>query len=76
MRTPLVAAALAAASLLAAGARAEEPAMGRAQAAIARGDYTLAEKELASVKAGPDRAAALLAEARVELTTGRYDAAI
>lgn len=47
-------------------------ALDRAAAAISRGDYTLAEKEIASVKSGPERARALLEQARLELLTGRY----
>ena len=71
-------AALLAASItaLAAPALAEHEAEGRAKAAIARGDYALAEKELASIKGGPDRAHGQLGVARLQLLTGRYKEAI
>lgn len=62
----------------AASAHADTPpadALGRAEAAFARGDYGAAERDLAAVKSGPGRSAALLALARVELETGRYAAA-
>jgi Flp pilus assembly protein TadD len=77
-RAPL--AALLAASLAAfAQAAAASPgseAIGRANAAVSRGDYALAEKELDSVKSGPERADALLALGRIQLLEGRYADAI
>jgi cellulose synthase operon protein C len=83
MRThasPFPLAALLATSLtaLAAPALAEpgEEAMGRASAAVGRGDYALAEKELASVKGGAAHAQAALGVARIQLLTGRYPEAI
>lgn len=51
-------------------------AIARASSAVGRGDYALAEKELASVKGGPERAEAALALARIQLLTGRYADAI
>ena len=48
----------------------------RAQAAIGRGDYALAEKELGSVKGGAERAEAVLDLGRLQLKTGRYAEAI
>ncbi len=59
----------------AASASAEDAALGRAGAAIARGDYPLAEKELAGVQ-GADRGKALLEQARLQYVTGRYADAI
>jgi tetratricopeptide (TPR) repeat protein len=55
-------------------ARAESgaEALDRAAAAVARGDYALADKELASVTSGPARAKAALAQARLALLTGRF----
>ncbi len=44
----------------------------RASAAVSRGDYALAEKELGAVKGGKERAEALHRLARVQLTMGRY----
>ncbi len=77
-RTSLVA--LLAVELIALGsprvARAAEEALGRASAAVGRGDYALAEKELASIKGGKERAQAVLGVARLQLLTGRFDAAI
>jgi tetratricopeptide (TPR) repeat protein len=67
------------ASLAAAQGVGESPgaaALGRAQAAVGRGDYALAEKELASVKSGPEHAEAAIAAARIQLLTGRYADAI
>ena len=55
---------------------ADDEALGRASAAVGRGDYALAEKELASVKTGKDHAEAVLEQARLQLLTGRYDLAI
>lgn len=57
-------------------ARADNEALGRAAAAVARGDYALAEKEADSVKSGADRGGALVLKAKVQLVTGRYDDAI
>ena len=76
LRSPL-AVLLAAASLtLAAPAIADSPeddALGRGAAAIARGDYPLAEKEYASVRSGAkERVEAQLALARIQLLTGRF----
>ena len=51
-------------------------ARGRASAAVGRGDYALAEKELVSVKGGAERAEAALDLARIQLTTGRYAEAV
>ncbi len=48
----------------------------RAASAIGRGDYALAEKELASVKGGAEHAEAVLDLAGLELKTGRYADAI
>lgn len=45
--------------------------LARAEAALARGDFAAAEKEITSAPAG-ERAAALLLRARLELVTGRY----
>jgi Flp pilus assembly protein TadD len=69
-------AALLAASLSALTASADDEAFVRAGAAVARGDYALAEKELGSVTAGAERAKALLGQARLQLLTGRYAEAI
>jgi tetratricopeptide (TPR) repeat protein len=55
-------------------ARADDvPEVARARAAMTRGDFAAADKELASVK--PAKAEALLLRARLELETGRYAAA-
>jgi len=54
----------------------ENEALGRASAAISRGDYVLAEKELASVTSGKDHAEAVLRRARLQVLTGRYELAI
>lgn len=51
-------------------------ALDRAASAVARGDYALAEKELASVKSGKERVEALRRAARLELLQGRYADAI
>ncbi len=51
----------------------EVEALGRGAAAVARGDYALAEKEYASVRAGSkERAEAQLSLARIQLLTGRF----
>jgi predicted Zn-dependent protease len=74
-RAALLAALLAASSLFSSSpARAESgaEALDRAAAASARGDYALAEKEIASVKSGPERPRAALEQARLDLLTGRY----
>lgn len=81
IRAALTAALLAAASITSFTAPALAQPSGsdplvRATAALDRGDYALAEKELAAVKAGPNLAKARLAQARLEIRTGRYDKAI
>ncbi|APR87792.1 hypothetical protein A7982_13141 [Minicystis rosea] len=78
MRSRSALAALLAASIFAVTvpAAAENEAFTRANAAISRGDYALAEKELASVTSGPDRAKAVLHLARLQLLGGRYAEAI
>jgi cellulose synthase operon protein C len=79
LASPILVASLAAASFTFAApspARADNEAIGRATAAVGRGDYALAEKELASVKSGPDRAEAVLQAARIQALTGRYAEAI
>jgi tetratricopeptide (TPR) repeat protein len=73
LRSALLAASL---LLLAAPAHAEDEALQRARAAVSRGDYALAEKELSAVKAAADRAAAQLETARLQVLTGRYTDAI
>lgn len=78
IRRVLAALLVAAACVGAAPAAAQTPpstALARAEALVARGEYAAAAKELATVKGGADRAAALLAKARIELLTGRYDEA-
>ncbi|WP_437591861.1 tetratricopeptide repeat protein [Sorangium sp. So ce1000] len=66
----LVAAACAAPAL----ASAEPPSsLSRAEALLAQGDYAGAEKILLTLQGGKERAAALLAKARIQLLTGRYD---
>jgi Flp pilus assembly protein TadD len=50
-------------------------AIARAEAALLRGDYGAAERDLVAVVSGPARADAQLALARVQLETGRYAAA-
>ena len=51
----------------------EVEALGRGAAAVARGDYALAEKEYASVRAGSkERAEAQLSLARIQLLSGRF----
>ncbi|WP_437534290.1 tetratricopeptide repeat protein [Sorangium sp. So ce726] len=69
-----------AALLVAAACAAPAPASGeppsslsRAEALLAQGDYAEAEKIILSLQGGKERAAALLAKARIELLTGRYD---
>ncbi len=54
----------------------EDEALGRASAAVGRGDYALAEKELSTIKAGKVRVEAVLGLARLQLLTGRYDLAM
>ena len=63
-------------ALFAPPARADSPALDRAKNAILRGDFATAEKEIASVKGGPERADALLMKAGLELETGRYADAV
>jgi tetratricopeptide (TPR) repeat protein len=77
MRTPLrllaLAVALAGSLSLAPAARADAPPeVARARAAMAKGDYAAAEKDLAAAKGE----GALLARARLELVTGKYAAAV
>ncbi len=57
-------------------ARADDEALGRASAAVSRGDYALAEKELSSVKGGKEHTEAVLALGHLQLLTGRYEVAI
>ena len=76
MRTAIASLLAASVSLTTFTAHAEHEAIGRASAAIARGDYALAEKELGSIKSGPDRAAAQIKLARLHLLAGRYAEAI
>src|SRR5581483_581268 len=47
-----------------------------AQAAIARGDYSLAATKLEGIKSGAEREQAALLAARVAITTGRYEDAV
>jgi cellulose synthase operon protein C len=77
-RAPLAALLAAALPALATEAAASpgSDAIASAGSAVSRGDYALAEKELASVKGGPERADALLAAARIQLLEGRYADAI
>ncbi|WP_437280704.1 tetratricopeptide repeat protein [Sorangium sp. So ce375] len=49
------------------------PSLSRAEALVAQGDYAGAEKIVVALQGGQERAAALLAKARIELLTGRYD---
>ena len=49
------------------------PSLSRAEALVAQGDYAGAEKIVLALQGGQERAAALLAKARIELLTGRYD---
>ncbi|WP_437769414.1 tetratricopeptide repeat protein [Sorangium sp. So ce281] len=49
------------------------PSLSRAEALLAQGDYAEAEKVILGLQGGKERAAALLAKARIELLTGRYD---
>ena len=70
MRRLLPRLALAASLLAPAAALAADP-LEKAQTFIGRGDYAAAEKELASATSGPDRVKAILALARLQLTTGR-----
>ncbi len=56
-------------------ARADSPAteaLQRAEAAVSRGDYALAEKELADAGKGAERAALMLRRAKIQLLTGRF----
>jgi tetratricopeptide (TPR) repeat protein len=73
LRTALLVASLTA---LTAPARAEDEALARAGAAVSRGDYALAEKEVGSVTSGPDHPKAQLELARLQLLTGRFADAI
>src|SRR4051812_46879033 len=78
-RTSLAAALAAALSLSLAGPALAQPAaqaLERAASAVARGDYALAEKELATIKGGKERSKALAEKARIEILTGRYTDAI
>ena len=50
----------------------EDPVLARAAALVARGEYDLASKEIASLKASGKRAGAELLEARIQLGTGFY----
>lgn len=52
-------------------AQAPGAALDRAASAFARGDYATAQKELKDIK-GADRGKALLMQARLEMTTGKY----
>ncbi|MCC6554084.1 MAG: tetratricopeptide repeat protein, partial [Polyangiaceae bacterium] len=54
---------------------AASPELGRARGLMARGEYAEAEKLLAGPlkKAGAERVQALLAQAEIQLATGRYD---
>src|SRR5690349_3312249 len=56
-------------------AEAQSSILTSALAALERGEYSAAERMLAEVKSGPDLAAAKVAQARIELYTGRYDKA-
>ena len=69
--------ALASAFFLAPRAASAEPsALDRARAAIARGDFSLAESELVAAATGSTKAEALLEQARLRLATGRYAEAV
>jgi tetratricopeptide (TPR) repeat protein len=76
LRSALAAALLAASCLaLSPVALADSPgteAIGRAEAAVSRGDYALALKELGEVSHGPERADAMVRKAKLELLTGRF----
>lgn len=50
--------------------------LARAAEAVKKGDYAAAERELAAVKGGPDRLAALVQVAEIRQLTGRHDAAL
>lgn len=52
------------------------PGLRSALAALERGELATAEKMLAEIKGGPDLAAAKVAQARIELRTGRYAKAV
>lgn len=74
IRRSLAALLVAAACAAQVPASAEPPAsLARAEALLAQGDHAGAEKVLAALKGGPERAPALLVKARIELLTGRYD---
>ncbi|MFO0756896.1 MAG: tetratricopeptide repeat protein [Byssovorax sp.] len=76
VRAALAALLVALSSTAASPARADSPgaeAIGRAEVAVARGDYALAVKELGDVPKGPERGPALLRKAKLELYTGRFD---
>ncbi|WP_437915473.1 tetratricopeptide repeat protein [Sorangium sp. So ce302] len=74
IRRSLAALLVAAACAAAAPASGEpSPSLSRAEALLAQGDYAEAEKVILSLQGGKERAAALLAKARIELLTGRYD---
>jgi tetratricopeptide (TPR) repeat protein len=80
MRNRSVFAALLAAALFApAGTsfadEAASKALNHAALLVQKGDYAGAEKELDAIKSGPDRGQALLRKARLQMLTGRYDAA-
>jgi tetratricopeptide (TPR) repeat protein len=51
-------------------------ALASATAAFERGEFAAAERLLATIKSGPELAQAKLAQARIELRTGRYDKAV
>ncbi|WP_438028021.1 tetratricopeptide repeat protein [Sorangium sp. So ce233] len=76
IRRSLSALLVAAACAAQAPASAEPPAsLARAEALLTQGDYAGAEKVLAALQGGAERAPALIAKARIELLTGRYDEA-
>ncbi|MFT3765731.1 MAG: tetratricopeptide repeat protein [Minicystis sp.] len=75
-RSALAAILAASITAIAAPAAADNEAFTRANAAVSRGDYALAEKELGSITSGADRAQALVKVARLQLLTGRYAEAI
>ena len=71
----LAAAALITLSAAPAFAQKPNPALERATAAVARGDYATARKELATIK-GADRGKARIEQARLEMLTGQYPEAV
>ncbi|WP_438018994.1 tetratricopeptide repeat protein [Sorangium sp. So ce315] len=74
IRRSLAALLVAAACAAQVPASAEPPAsLARAEALLAQGDHAGAERVLAALQGGPERAPALLVKARIELLTGRYD---